>query len=114
MMGSSWRNVKVIDPTEEFLRAFLNANPQRREQALKMLTGEAERPRSAPLLLTFGKAAEYLVVSRTTMWRMIKAGIVGRVEVYSGTYRVRKEEIEALVDKKHGSEAPAVVDGNDG
>jgi excisionase family DNA binding protein len=95
-MGSSWRNAKVIDLTEEFLRAFLNASSQRREQALKILTGEAERPRSAPLLISFGKAAEYLGVSRTTMWRMIKAGRLDKVELLPKSYRLRKSDLENL------------------
>lgn len=44
-----------------------------------------------------GDAAKLLGVSRPTLWRMLEAGKLQRVEVLPGTYRVRRDELEELV-----------------
>ena len=53
-----------------------------------------------PLLLGMGPAAKFLGVSRGTLYRMIQAGKLKRVEILPGSSRVRREDIEAIVDGK--------------
>jgi excisionase family DNA binding protein len=48
------------------------------------------------LLLNMGAGAKHLGVSRTTLWRMIRAGQIQKVEVLPGSYRVRRDELEAI------------------
>ena len=52
-----------------------------------------------------GKAAELLGVSRPTLWRMLNAGRLTRVEVLPNTYRVRRREIEDLALGQTGRDA---------
>lgn len=99
--------------TDDFLAAYLAASPQRRHSALKVLRGEAiirdpldRDPLRPPLLLGMGEAAKYLGVSRPTLWRMIQAGTLEKVELFPGSHRVRRLDLEALAmkrkDGRHG------------
>lgn len=57
----------------------------------------AERPgRDGPLTLTMTDAAKTLGVSRATLWRMVKAGILRPVEVMSGTLRIRRDDLHRV------------------
>ena len=47
-----------------------------------------------------GPAAQFLGVSRSTLWRMIQAGRLERVEVFTNSYRVRREDLEAIAAGK--------------
>ena len=58
-------------------------------------------PIKAPLLLNMGEAAKYLGVSRPTLWRMIKAGALEKVQITRNSYRLRKRDIEKLVMKEN-------------
>lgn len=86
---------------EELMSAALGAPEDRKAQALKVLKGEApatQRPSTGPLLIGMTKAAEYLGVSRPTLWRQVKAGRFEKVELFSGgSYRLRRADLEAYV-----------------
>ena len=92
----------ISNPNERLIR-LLQATPEQQAVIDRILDGKMEAaPRvvTGPLLLPMGKASELLGVSRPTLWRMLNAGRLARVEVLPKTYRVRRSEIEALVNGK--------------
>jgi len=89
--------------TEDLLAAMLAATDEQREAALRVLKGEAPPVRPAPavppegpLLLTVSQAARRLNLSRTTLYRAMRAGRLSKVEVYPGSYRLRRSDVEAI------------------
>ena len=86
------------DLSGEILQALVKAPHGRKQQALKLLRGEVspEPNRDEPLLYSVSQAARVLGVSRTTLWRMCQSGHLSKVPVMSGTYRVRRADIEAI------------------
>ena len=90
------------DKTSELLQAMLVANDERKNQALRVLRGEfstaadQKKPLSGPLLLGMGSGAKFLGVSRATLWRAVRAGKLQKVELFPGSFRVRREDLEAL------------------
>jgi excisionase family DNA binding protein len=83
------------------LLLFLQATPEQQAAIDAILEGKLPAPQpvpTGPLLLPMGKAASLLGVSRPTLWRMLNARRLTRVEVLPNTYRVRRAEIEALVN----------------
>jgi predicted DNA-binding transcriptional regulator AlpA len=93
----------MADLTGELLQAVVAATPERKEQALKILRGEAThpaaRPLVGPLLLGIGAGAKLLGVSRATFWRAMRAGKIERVELFPGSFRVRREDVELLASR---------------
>lgn len=90
------------DQNERLLK-FLQASPEKQEAIDRILDGRLparEEPPTGPLLCGMSPAAKYLGVSRATLWRMIKAGRLGRVEVLPNSFRVRRTELEALAAGK--------------
>ncbi len=89
----------------ERLLKFLQAPPEAQEAIDRILDGKfpsrAEAP-AGPLLSGMSPAAKYLGVSRATLWRMIRAGRLGRIEVLPGSFRVRRADLEALAAGKGG------------
>ena len=59
-------------------------------------------PLRPPLLLGMGEAAKYLGVSRPTLWRMIQAGTLEKVELFPGSHRVRRLDLEDLAMRREG------------
>jgi hypothetical protein len=88
------------DLTGDLLTAVVAADPERRQAALKFLRGEtlppAVKPVSGPLLMNMCAAARFLGVSRTTLLKIVAAGAIEKVEIFSGSYRVTRESLEAL------------------
>ncbi len=87
--------------TEEIIQVALVAPDDRKAEALRMLKGETPPPPGrpaaiGPLLLGMGAAAKLLGVSRATFWRVLQAGRIGKVELFPGSCRVRREDVEVL------------------
>lgn len=91
---------------EEVMQAALVAADDRKQTALKVLRGEplapAARSMTGPVLMGMGAAADFLGVSRPTLWRMLILGRIQKVELFPGSYRVRREDLEALAAGKFG------------
>jgi len=85
--------------TNELLTALATASNARKIAALKVLQGVADvavNPVSGPLLFSMGKAALFLGVGRSTLWRMLKAGRLEKIEVLPGCFRVRRDDLETI------------------
>ncbi len=91
----------MSEQKSELLLALATASPEREAAALKLLRGEVEperRPTTGPMLMQIGQAAKLLGVSRPTLWRMMKAGALEKVEIYRGAFRVRRADVEAIAE----------------
>jgi excisionase family DNA binding protein len=87
--------------SEKRLLKLLTASPEQLAAIDELLAGKLPRTRSkptGPLLMGMGAAAARLGVSRATLWRMIKAGKLERVEVLRGSFRVRCADLEAFAE----------------
>ena len=87
----------------ERLLKFLQAPPETQAEIDRILEGKVQarvEPTTGPLLYGMTPAAKFLGVSRATLWRMIKAGRLGKVEVLPGSFRVRRVDLEALAAGK--------------
>ncbi|MCH8513880.1 MAG: helix-turn-helix domain-containing protein [Kiritimatiellae bacterium] len=65
-----------------------------------------------------GKAAQYMGVSRPTMWRMIRDGRLEKVEILPGSHRMRRADLDKYVEE-HGTsgtrrDAVPAQNGNSG
>jgi predicted DNA-binding transcriptional regulator AlpA len=85
--------------TDERLKKLLDAS---RDQ-LEAIDGILERRipeqmpvHHGPLLMGMSASAKFLGVSRATLWRMIKAGLLQKVEVLPGSFRLRRADLEAI------------------
>ena len=88
------------NPNERLLR-FLQASPEQQAMIDRILEGRlAPEPPApnGPLLIGMGAGSRLLGVSRATLWRMIKAGRLDRVEVLPGSFRVRRADVEAIAN----------------
>lgn len=60
-----------------------------------LLRGTLPEPAfTGPLLCKMTSGAEYLGVSRSTLWRIIRSGKITPVEIRRGTFRVRRYDLE--------------------
>jgi hypothetical protein len=84
---------------EQLMQAALTAPEERRQAALRVLQGETTpvaKPVTGPLLMNINAAAKFLGVSRTTLWKIVAAGAVERLEVFPGSFWVTRASLEAL------------------
>lgn len=96
--------IAQTNPNDRLLR-FLQAPLDQQAEIDRILDGKVSaKPKfpTGPLLCGMSAAAKYLGVSRATLWRMIKAGRLGRVEVLPNSFRVRRAELEALASGEGG------------
>ena len=86
--------------TEERLKRLFAASPEQMQAVDDILeSGIREKPMamSAPLLLGMIASAKLLGISRVTLWRMIKRGLLQKIEVLPGSFRLRRADLEAIV-----------------
>jgi excisionase family DNA binding protein len=84
--------------SNERLMRFLQATPAQQAAIDRILDGKLPVASTGPLLMSMGPAAKFLGVSRTTLWRMIQAGWLTKIEVLPGSFRVRRADLEVLAD----------------
>ena len=85
---------------QKILNSLVNADDKTLERVQSVLQGEGHNLDSKqPLLLTKGQVQKLLNISRTTLWRMIKAGILTVVEIYPGMERISSDCIERVLNK---------------
>ena len=82
---------------DRLIQAVFKATEEAKEQALPILEGRKKPAPADPSLLQFGEAAELLNVSRSTLWRMMRAGRLEKVELYPGSFRLRRTDVMAIV-----------------
>jgi len=82
---------------DRLIQAVFTATEEAKEQALPLLEGREKPAPADPALLLMGEAAELLNVSRPTLWRMLKAGRLQKVELYPGSFRLRRSDIMAII-----------------
>lgn len=83
------------DYLAEVMQAALAAPEGVRLAALRVLKGETP-PNNSPHLLTISEAARRLNLSRNTVRRIVKEGRLRKVEIYAGSFRLRRLDVEAL------------------
>ena len=91
-----------VDSNARLMR-FLQATPAEVSAIDRILEGKNEPPQpvaTGPLLVGMGDGAKLLGVSRATLWRMIKVGRVGKVEVLPGSFRLRRADLEGIAAGK--------------
>ena len=96
----------------ERLLKFLQASPETQAEIDRILEGKVQarvEATTGPLLYGMTPASKFLGVSRATLWRMIKAGRLGKVEVLPGSFRVRRADLEALAAGKAPAFAKATA-----
>jgi len=97
-LSSHQRGVSNVTSNDRLMR-FLQATPAQQEAIDRILAGQmpaAATTPTGPLLMSMGPAAKFLGVSRTTLWRMIQAGRLTKIEVLPGSFRVRRADLEVL------------------
>ena len=85
--------------TEERLKRLFAASPEQLKAVDDILESGVPKKTSivsGPLLLGMTASAKLLGVSRATLWRMIKRGMLEKVEVLPGSFRLRRVDLEAI------------------
>ena len=84
---------------EERLKRLFVASPEQ-IQAIDgiLVSGVPAMPArsTGPLLLGMTASAKLLGVSRATLWRMIKGGLLQKIEILPGSFRLRRTDVEAI------------------
>lgn len=84
---------------DDLIQAVFSATDEAKERALEILEGkEPPTTTDEPLLLTMGEACELIPCSRATLWRIIKAGRLPKVEIYPNAYRLRRVDVIAMTN----------------
>ena len=110
MIPNRYRLVANLNAAHDRILRILLASPETLDAIDRVLDGKSEpvRPeRKGPFLMKMGDAAALMGVSRATLWRMLNTGRLTRVEILPATYRVRREEVEAIVFGKPETSPPS-------
>ena len=86
--------------TEERLKRLFAASPEQMQAIDGILESSVQQKpavMSGPLLMGMTASAKLLGISRATLWRMIKAGVLQKIEVLPGSFRLRRADLEAIV-----------------
>lgn len=93
--------------TKEIIRLALandKAVPQELTEAVfRLFDGGLQTKQVAtdePLLMTMTAAAKALGISRVTLWRMVKEGVLRPVEITPHVFRIRREDIHELASQR--------------
>jgi predicted DNA-binding transcriptional regulator AlpA len=87
-MNTDERLKKLLDASQEQLAAIDGILERRIPEQMPVHQG--------PLLMGMSASAKFLGVSRATLWRMVKAGLLQKVEVLPGSFRLRRADLEAI------------------
>jgi hypothetical protein len=85
--------------TEERLKRLFAASSEQTQAIdgnLESRIHEKPATTSGPLLMGMSASAKLLGVSRATLWRMTKAGLLQKIEVLPGSFRLRRADLEAI------------------
>ena len=102
--------------TDERLKKLLDASPEQLgaiNGILERRTSETFRVTQGPLLMGMSASAKFLGVSRATLWRMIKARLLQKVEVLPGSFRLRRADLEAIAAGQRLRHSGVGPDSND-
>ena len=85
------------DVTTRLIQALANAPDAAKSAALRILQGHPlPHQEDVPLLYTVSQAGRRLNLSRSSVWRAIRAGRLKKIEIYPGCERLRRADVEAL------------------
>jgi predicted DNA-binding transcriptional regulator AlpA len=85
--------------TEERLKRLFAASSEQTQaidDILESRNQEKPMATSGPLLMGMTASAKLLGVSRATLWRMIKGGLLQKIEVLPGSFRLRRADLESI------------------
>jgi hypothetical protein len=85
--------------SEERLKRLFAASPEQMQAIDSILESGIQKRSiapSGPLLMGMSASAKLLGVSRATLWRMIKSGLLQKIEVLPGSFRLRRADLEAI------------------
>ncbi len=86
---------QTMDANERMLK-LLQATPEMLAGIDEILAGGKPQETTGPLLMSMSQGCEYLGVSRTTLWRLIKRGKIEAVEFMPGSHKVRRRDLERI------------------
>ena len=95
--------------TEERLKRLFAASSEQMQAIDDILESRIqEKPTatSSPLLMGMTASAKLLGVSRATLWRMAKGGLLQKIEVLPGSFRLRRADLEAIAAGQRKIESP--------
>lgn len=89
--------------TDDRLRKLLSL-PQDKLKAIDSILEDRPKPEpgTGPLLLSMSESARYLGISRASLWRACKAGRLVKIELFPGSYRLQRADVEALAAGRKG------------
>lgn len=95
--------------TEERLKRLFAASSEQMQAIDDILESRIQAKPTAtsgPLLMGMTASAKLLGVSRATLWRMTKGGLLQKIEVLPGSFRLRRADLEAIAADHRKIESP--------
>jgi len=91
---------KSPNPAHDRLLKILQASPEIQTEIDRILDGKPpvphDEPPTGPLLMGVSAAAKLLGCSRATIWRICRAGRLQKVELFPGSFRLRRADLLKL------------------